>query len=95
MGVLGCCFVESTDPEYRGTFDPQLYKAFHAGYSRVRPLNRAEQGAIEVAVKYAGLTQPVWSMLHWNQYHPDEELIETNTLYWRFGLDTWTFKSQM
>lgn len=90
MGVLGFCFVESTDPEYRGTFDLQLYKAFHAGYSQVRPLSQAEQDAIETAVKYAGLTQPVWSMLHWDQYHPDEELIETNTLYWRFGLDTWT-----
>ena len=93
MGVLGCCFVESTDPEYRGTFDPQLYKAFHAGYSQVRPLSQAEQDAIEIAVKYAGLTQPVWSMLYWDQYHPGEEMIETNTLYWRFGLDTWIFKS--
>lgn len=90
MGVLGFCFVESTDPEYRGTFDLQLYKAFHAGYSQVRPLSQAEQDAIETAVKYAGLTQPVWSMLHWDQYHPGVDLVETNTLYWRFGLDTWT-----
>lgn len=90
MGVLGFCFVESTDPEYRGTFDPQLYKAFYAGYSQVRPLSQAEQDAIETAVKYAGLTQPVWSMLYWDQYHPGVDLVETNTLYWRFGLDTWT-----
>ncbi|HYL44963.1 MAG TPA: phosphotransferase [Ktedonobacteraceae bacterium] len=93
MGVLGFCFVESTDPEYRGTFDPQLYKAFYAGYSQVRPLSQAEQDAIETAVKYAGLTQPVWSMLYWDQYHTGVDLVETNTLYWRFGLDTWTLPS--
>ncbi len=86
--VLGFCFInEEESANYWAKFKPDLYLALYDAYVQVRPLSGAEQDAIEVAIKYVGLTQPVWSILHWHQYHPDTEMIETNTLYWKFGLD--------
>jgi len=88
MTILGFCFVESPTPDMWSIFEPSLYRSLYTSYTQVRPFTKEEDAAIEVALKYAGLTQPVWSMLHWDIYRPNAELVETNTLYWRFGLDT-------
>jgi Ser/Thr protein kinase RdoA (MazF antagonist) len=85
--VLGFCFVDEAEPPNWAKFNPDLYCALYNAYMQVRPFSVAEQDAIAVAIKYVGLTQPVWSILHWHQYHPDTEMIETNTMYWKFGLD--------
>ena len=85
--ILGSCFLEVMYPEFRGTFESNAYKSLYNGYNKVRPLTQYEQDYLETALKYVGLTQSVWSMLHWPQYHPAEELEETKTLFWRFGLD--------
>lgn len=93
--VLGFCFIDADEASnYWAKFNPDLYHALYAAYVQVRPFSIAEQDVIEVAVKYVGLTQPVWSILHWQQYHPDTEMIETNTLYWKFGLDTLRLPTQ-
>lgn len=87
--VLGFCFVDMDESSpYWALFDANLYRALYKSYTSVRPFSNAEHVAITVAIKYVGLTQPVWSMLYWSQYHPGQEMIETNTLYWKFGLDT-------
>ena len=87
--VIGFCFIdEDASSNLWAKFDPDLYMALFEAYTQVRLFSDAEEDAIEVAIKYVGLTQPVWSMLHWQQYHPDVEMIETNTMYWKFGLDT-------
>lgn len=86
--VLGFCFIEEHTSAYHAIFAPNLYKALYDGYTSVRPFSQEEEEAIEAAVKYMGLTQPVWSMLHWDQYHPGQDMVETNTLFWAFGLDT-------
>lgn len=89
--VLGFCFIEHTAGlQYRATFDPALYRALYEGYTSVRPFSLYEKAHVDAALKYVGLTQPVWSMLMWQQYHADEEMIETTLLYWAFGLDTLT-----
>ena len=88
MTILGFCFVDSPTPDKWAIFEPTLYRAFYSSYTKVRPFTREEDASIEVALKYAGLTQSVWSMLHWDTYHPNAAFVETNTLYWRFGLDT-------
>jgi homoserine kinase type II len=85
MTVLGFCFVG--EPV---RFAPELCRSLVAGYSEIRHFSPAEAVNIERAVKYAALTQSVWSLLHLEQYHPGEPLDETNTLYWHFGLDTWS-----
>lgn len=87
MTVLGFCFEETESSEFWATFNSQFYHALYAGYTQVRPFTREENDSIEIALKYCGLTQPVWSMLHWDTYHPGVELVETNTLYWKFALD--------
>ena len=93
--VLGFCFIdEAESSHYWATFHPELYHALYDAYVQVRPFSLAEQDAIVVAIKYVGLTQPVWSILHWQQYHPDTEMIETNTLYWKFGLNALRLPSQ-
>ncbi len=90
--VLGFCLVDGEESSnYWAKFNPDLYCTLYDAYVQVRPFSVAEQDAIAVAIKYVGLTQPVWSMLHWHQYHPDTEMIETNTLYWKFGLDALKF----
>lgn len=90
MTVLGFCFIDPPEhnKQYWSTFDATLYRALCESYTQVRPFTPAEREALEVAVKYVGLTQPVWSMLHWDLYHPGAAIIETNTLYWKFGIDT-------
>ncbi len=87
--VLGFCFIDQADDsEYWAVFDPALYHALYEGYTSVRPLSAYEQAHLDDALRYVGLTQPVWSMLAWEQYHQGEEMIETHTMYWKFGLDT-------
>jgi Ser/Thr protein kinase RdoA (MazF antagonist) len=85
--VLGFCFVEQPEAsDYWASFDPELYRALFESYTSVRPFSAYELAHLDTALKYTGLTQPVWSMLMWEQYHPGEEMIETNLLYWKFGL---------
>ncbi|HZO71163.1 MAG TPA: phosphotransferase [Ktedonobacteraceae bacterium] len=89
--VLGFCFIDQPDGhEYWAIFEPNLYRALYEGYSSIRPLSEYEEAHLDDALKYVGLTQPVWSMLMWEQYHRGQEMIETNTMYWKFGLDTLT-----
>ena len=85
--VLGFCFVEQPEgSDYWAIFDPELYRAFFESYTSVRPFSAYELAHLDAALKYVGLIQPVWSMLMWEQYHPGEKMIETNLLYWKFGL---------
>lgn len=89
--VQGFCFIQHYEnSKYWAVFDPELYRALYESYTSVRPLSEYEREHLDDAMKYVGLTQPVWSMLAWKQYHPDREMIETNTLYWAFGLDKLT-----
>ncbi len=89
--VQGFCFVEdAAQPQYWAVFDPDLYRAFYQSYASIRPFSQYELEHLDDAFKYVGLTQPVWSMLAWKQYHPDEEMVETQLLYWKFGLDKLT-----
>ncbi|HLW03845.1 MAG TPA: phosphotransferase [Ktedonobacterales bacterium] len=89
--VIGFCFVEQdAHADFWAVFDPALYRALFKGYTSVRPFAPEELAQLEAALKYVGLTQPVWSMLHWQQYHAGEQMIETNTLYWKYGLDALT-----
>jgi len=85
--VLGFCFVEQPEgSDYWAIFDPELYRTLFESYTSVRPFSAYELAHLDAALKYVGLTQPVWSMLMWEQYHPNQEMIETNMLYWKFGL---------
>jgi Ser/Thr protein kinase RdoA (MazF antagonist) len=85
--VLGFCFVEQSEgSDYWAIFDPELYRALFESYTGVRPFSAYELAHLDAALKYVGLTQPVWSMLMWEQYHPNREMIETNLMYWKFGL---------
>ncbi|MGH2517422.1 MAG: phosphotransferase [Ktedonobacterales bacterium] len=87
--VLGFCFVEQdANADFWALFDSALYRAFYEGYTSLRPFSSGELAQLDAAMKYVGLTQPVWSMLHWRDYHPSQPMIETNTMYWKFGLDT-------
>jgi Ser/Thr protein kinase RdoA (MazF antagonist) len=89
--VLGFCFIEHTaGSKSWAVFDPELYRALYEGYTSIRPFSPYEKAHLGDALKYIGLTQPVWSMLSWQQYHPGEEMIETTRLYWAFGLDNLT-----
>jgi Ser/Thr protein kinase RdoA (MazF antagonist) len=90
--VLGFCFVEQPDGSQSldTTFDPRSYAALYEGYISVRPFSLEEKAHLGDALKYVGLTQPVWSMLHWEQYHPGQEMQETQTMYWHWGLNTLT-----
>ncbi len=87
MTMLGFCFVDSPAGSYYwALFDPRLYRALFESYTSVRPFSAYELAHLESALKYVGLTQPIWSMLTWDHYHPGQEMIETNLLYWKFGL---------
>lgn len=89
--VLGFCFVDQdADSDYWALFDPELYYALFESYTSIRPFSSAELAQLDAAMKYVGLTQPVWSMLNWQQYHSDQQMIETNTIYWKFSLDKLT-----
>lgn len=89
--VLGFCFVDQDESaDFWAIFDPALYRALFEGYTSVRLLSPEELAQLAMALKYVGLTQPLWSMLHWQQYHAGQDMIETNTLYWKYGLDTLT-----
>jgi homoserine kinase type II len=89
--VLGFCFVDLDEgADLWAVFDPTLYRALFEGYTSVRPFTSEERAQLDAALKCVGLTQPVWSMLHWQQYHAGEAMIETNTLYWKYGLDSLT-----
>lgn len=89
--VIGFCFVEQdAGSAYWALFNPELYRALYEGYTSIRPLTPYEQAHLDAALKYVGLTQPVWSMLMWEHYHPGEQMIETNLLYWKYGLDKLT-----
>lgn len=89
--VQGFCFVDQDEhSDYWAIFDPELYRALYEGYTSVRPFSEYELAHLDAAVKYVGLTQPVWSMLMWEQYHSGEEMVEANLLYWKFGLDKLT-----
>ncbi|GCE15971.1 phosphotransferase [Tengunoibacter tsumagoiensis] len=86
--VLGFCFIDEPEgADYWAIFDPNLYCALYQSYTSIRPFSDYEKAHLDYAFKYVGLTQPVWSMLMWDQYHQGQEMIETNTMYWKFGLD--------
>ena len=85
--MLGFCFIDQSEgSDYWAIFDPELYRALFESYTSIRPFSAYELAHLETALKYVGLTQPAWSMLMWEQYHPNQEMIETNLLYWKFGL---------
>lgn len=89
--VLGFCFVDQpTDSDYWALFDPELYHALYESYTSVRPLSVYELEHLDDAIRYVGLTQPVWAMTVWEQYHPGQLMVETNLLYWKYGLDKLT-----
>lgn len=89
--VLGFCFVDPGEySDYWAIFDPAFYRALYESYISVRPFSQYEQEHLDDALKYVGLTQPVWRMLAWEQYHSGEEMVETASLYWKFGLDKLT-----
>lgn len=88
MTILGFCFHEVVEPEWRGTFDPDAYAALYASYSALRTFTDDERAQMDAALRYVGLTQSVWSLLHWDLYNPGEPLDETRTLYCRYGLHT-------
>jgi Ser/Thr protein kinase RdoA (MazF antagonist) len=89
--VLGFCFVDQDEgTDFWAIFDPVLYRALFEGYTSIRPFSPEELAQLDAAMKYVGLTQPVWSMLNWQQYHSGQKMIETNTMYWKYGLDTLT-----
>lgn len=89
--VVGFCFVEQdAGSDYWALFNAELYRALYAGYTSIRPLTPYEQAHLDAALKYVGLTQPAWSMLMWEHYHPGEQMIETNLLFWKYGLDKLT-----
>ena len=89
--VLGFCFVEQDEgSDYWALFDSDLYRTLYEGYTSIRPFSQYEREHLDDALKYVALTQPVWSMLMWDQYHPDKKMVETNLLYWKYGVDTLT-----
>lgn len=90
--VIGFCFIERWDENsYLGAdYYPEFYQALYEGYNDIRPFSVQEKARLNDALQYVGLIQPVWTMLLWQHYHPEEEMVETNTLYWRFGLDKLT-----
>lgn len=89
--VQGFCFVDQEEgSDYWSLFDPDLYRAFYESYTSVRPLSQYELDHLDDAMRYVGITQPVWSMTVWEQYHPGQTMIETNLYYWKCGLDKLT-----
>lgn len=89
--VIGFCFVEPlAGSACWAVFDPGLYRALYTGYTSIRPFTEYEREHLDKALKYVALTQPVWTMLAWEHYHPGEEMVETRLLYWMFGIDTLT-----
>jgi Ser/Thr protein kinase RdoA (MazF antagonist) len=82
--ALGFCFVQQGD-QWR--FDSELYDALAEGYGSVRRLGRAEAEHLGDAMRYIAITQPVWSMSVWDQYHPGQPMIETSLFYWVYGMD--------
>jgi Ser/Thr protein kinase RdoA (MazF antagonist) len=89
--VIGFCFDETTaNADYWAVFDSDLYRALYQGYTSIRPFTKYELEHLDDALKYVALTQPVWSMLAWERYHPGEEMVETRLLYWMFGIDKLT-----
>lgn len=87
--VLGFCFVEHPQ-DLRTAFNPHFYAALYEGYVSVRPFYAKEKAHLGDALRYVGLTQPIWSLLNWEQYHPGQEMRETQTMYWQFGLNALT-----
>ncbi len=85
--VLGFCFRDRPAGPWRADFDADLYLALYEGYASVRPFTGVEIAGLDAALRWVGITQPVWSILVWDQYHPGREMLETDTLYWAFGLD--------
>jgi Ser/Thr protein kinase RdoA (MazF antagonist) len=89
--VLGFCFVDRpVGSEQWAVFSPDLYQALYQSYTSIRPFTQYELEHLDHALKYVALTQPVWSMLNWDQYHPGEEMVETRLLYWMYGVDALT-----
>lgn len=89
MTVLGFCFTQEATSPATMTFLSNLYNGLFEGYSQIRLFSSYEEEHIEAAVKYAGLTIPVWFMLHWETYFPGEDLEETKLFYWKYGLHHW------
>ncbi len=82
--VLGFCFVDQPDSSV--AFDVHLYKSLYDGYTRIRAFTPEEERAVELAVKYACITQLVLPLLQ------GEELTEDHIsiLYWI--VDQWKLK---
>jgi len=91
QSALGFCFVDQpAGSDYWALFDTELYRALYESYTSVQPFSEYEREHLDDALRYAGITQPVWSMAVWEQYHPGQTMIETNTLYWKYDLDKLT-----
>ncbi|GCE09856.1 phosphotransferase [Dictyobacter aurantiacus] len=87
MTVLGFCFVDAPEgSDLWACFDPELFQALFSGYQSVRLFSDYELAHLDAAFTHTGLTQPLWTMLNWEQYHPGEKMVETNLLYWKYGL---------
>jgi homoserine kinase type II len=83
--ILGFCFVDQ--PSRWVEFAPHLYTSLLDGYLQIRLLTSDEQTHLEAAVKYACLTQPIWSLLQ------GEELKDLPLLLWI--LDTWALPKEL
>ncbi len=63
--ILGFCFVDQDEgADLWAVFDPALYSALFEGYTSVRSFTPEELAQVDAALKYVGLTQPVWSMFY-------------------------------
>jgi homoserine kinase type II len=71
-------------------FDQDLYLALYESYTRLRHLSKEERNAIELAVKYMGVTGSVSFLVQFGVSYPDEHLKASHTFYWHLGLDQWT-----
>jgi len=81
--VLNFCFSQKG-------FDQDLYLALYESYTRVRHLSKEERNAIELAVKYMGVTGSVSFLVQFGISYLDEQLKASHTFYWQLGLDQWT-----
>lgn len=80
--VLNFCFSQKG-------FDQDLYLALYESYTYIRHLSKEERNAIELAVKYMGVTGSVTFLVQFGVYHPDEQLKASHAFYWQLGLDQW------
>ncbi len=80
--VLNFCFSQKG-------FDQDLYLALYESYTHIRHLSKEERNAIELAVKYMGVTGAVTFLVQFGVSYPDKQLKASHAFYWQLGLDKW------